>query len=602
VTIRFEFSVEDVHTHRAQIRMEVPEVSGSTLDLVLPVWMPGSYSIIETSRNVRDVRAVAGGSGRSLDIHRVDKTRWRVATDGSSSVEVRFAVYGHQLDDSCLDITSEHFFLNAGFCFPYVDGRTQEPYEVAIHAPSGWKAFTELEEIGKSPQRFRARDYDELVDEPIDVGTPVELRIHPNGIPHRILLCGPKGSYEPHRLEEDLARIVEAAIRIFGDSPLSHYTFFYHLVGPGSARYGGLEHRKSTSIVLPRQFFRPAEAYYRFLAVSAHEYFHLYNVKRIRPRVLGPFDYTRENYTRLLWAMEGSTDYFTGIILRRANLVTVPKYLERLGKLIRRYTNTPGRKVASLEELSTNAWIDLYRPYEETANQSVSYYVKGALVTLCLDLEIRSRTENRSSVEAVFRTLWEEYGRPDRGLEEDEILTVANRVSGLDLGPFFRKYVSGTDEIDFGAFLGHAGLRLVPQEKPPGHEEDPIPGYLGAEFADEGGRGKITVVLEDGPARRAGLSPQDEIVALDGEKVLFRDFPKICEKFPPGSEVEVTVFRRGVLTTVPVTTGKGPPERLVLTPRDDASDLARRIYESWLAEKWPPTGKKDSGTGTATAS
>ncbi len=589
--IRYDISVEDPTSHRLQVVVDIPEVSGPTLDLVLPSWVPGSYYIQDQARGIRSLRASQAGSGSPLPVTRQDKARWRVATEGVSHVEVRYEAYGHRIEDDGVDVTTEHLFLNPGIFLPYVDGREREPLELAVHVASPWRVYTELPEIGRSPARFRAHDYDELVDEPIDCGTPVELTVRPAGIPHRILLCGRGGNFEAHQVEADVTKIVEAAVRLMGGSPLQHYTFFYHLVDVRKSVLGGLEHKNSTSIVVARTSFRPEEEYRQVLGVTAHEYFHLYNVKRIRPRVLGPFDYTKENYTHLLWAMEGSTDYFEDLILLRAGLLPPSKYLEYQGKKIHRYVNTPGRKVASLEELSFNAWIDLYKRYEETPNQSVSYYLKGDLVTLCLDLEIRHRTEGRLSIESVFRTLWEEYGRRNRGLEENEILPVANRVTGLDLTDFFARYVSGIAEIDFSAFLGLAGLKVEPQERPPGKEDEPPSGWLGVELKDDEGRARIAAVLDDGPGRRAGLSPDDEFVALDGQRVRFADMPKALQRFPPGTSVELTIFRRGFLTSLPVETGKAPAEKFLIVPVDDATPMARRVYEGWIGVPWEPRKK-----------
>jgi predicted metalloprotease with PDZ domain len=591
--VRYDISVEDPKTHRIQVVVDIPDVAANSIDLVLPSWLPGSYVIRDQARFLRSVRATQAGTGSALPVAKQDKARWRVGAEGVSHVEVRYEAYGHDVTVHGTDVTSDHLFLNPGNCLAYVEGREREPLEVSIHVPPEWRVYTELAELGKSPARFRARDYDELVDEPIDCGTPVELMVRPAGIPHRILVCGKGGNFEAHKLETDVAKIADATIRLMGGSPLQHYTFFYHLTDSRWPGYGGLEHKNSTAIVAGRSTFRPEEDYLRFLGVTAHEYFHLYNVKRIRPRVLGPFDYTKENYTHLLWAMEGSTDYFGELMLLRAGLYTPAKYLEQVGKAIQIYLNTPGRKVESLEELSFNSWIELYKPYEDSPNQMVSYYLKGALATLCLDLEIRHRSEGKSSIEAVFRTLWEEYGAKDRGLEENEILPVVNRVTGLDMTDFFQRYISGVHEIDFGRFLGFAGLKVEAPERPAGREEEPPAGWLGIKLKDDAGLARITTVLDESPGRRAGLSPEDEIIALDGQRVAFADLPKALQRFPPGSAVEVTVFRRGFLTSISLETGKVPPEKLVIVPVDDAPPLARRVHEGWLGVPWE-TGKKSS--------
>ncbi len=592
--ITYSVSVERPSEHRAQFALEIPDVRTPFVDLVLPVWVPGSYYIQNTARAVREVRAWTPGRGRALPVERVEKARWRVSTDGVDRIEVAYTVYGHQMITEALDVTPEHWFLNAALCLPYVQGRKDEPMEVVLHLPDGWRAYSELREVAHHPLRLRAEDYDELVDSPIDCGTPVELSTVAAGIPHRIVLCGPGGNYEPHRIEEDLRRIAEATIRLFGGSPLARYTWFFHL---HEISDGALEHRSSVSAVVPRTTFRPASAYRWFLLLAAHEYFHLYNVKRIRPKVLGPFDYTKETYTRLLWAMEGTTDYYAHLLLRRSGLVSAEKFLEMIAKEARRLLLTPGRAVTDLESASLQTWVDFYQPYEESVNQSVSYYVKGSLVSLCLDLEIRHRTENRHSLDSVFRTLWTDFGVPGRGLEEGQLLPVMESVTGLTLQPFFDRYIRGTEELDLAAFSRHAGLEFRPKEKSREPEDDEPAGYLGLEYEDLRGHVRVTRVLDGGPARRAGISPGDELVAMNGVKVTHRDFAKMLETTPAGTEVSLSVFRRGWLTTLPATMGKSPPDSYEFAPVADPSPLARRIFESWLESPWKPPKAEPKPSG-----
>jgi predicted metalloprotease with PDZ domain len=488
------------------------------------------------------------------------------------------------------DVTPDHLFVNAALGLPYVDGRRAEPYDVVLELPSGWKVYTELPRVGELPARFRARDYDELVDSPLDCGHPVELDFHALGVPHQIVLCGKGGNYEAHRLEEDHRRIAEAAIRLFGGSPIRHYTFFYHLSDQSD---GALEHANSNSAVLPRNAFRPLSDYHRALWTASHEYFHLYNVKRIRPAILEPFDYTREGYTKLLWAMEGTTDYYGLLLLRRAGILSPAKFLEKLAGEAHRYLAIPGRRVGNLEESSFLAWVELYKPTEEFRNRSVSYYLKGLLVSFCLDLEIRHKTENRASLDTVLRSLWGRFTRDGRGVGGEEMLPIASEAVGLDLGPFFSRFIAGTDEVDFSTFARYAGLSFGSKPKPPDPEDDGEPGWLGLEYEDRGGLVRVTSVLDGGPARRAGVSPGDEIVAIDQAKVTHGDFSKALMRMPAGTSVELSVFRRGWLTSLSLTTGVPPPEKHQFTAVDSPTDLERSIYESWLDAKWEPAPKKD---------
>jgi predicted metalloprotease with PDZ domain len=535
-------------------------------------------------RGFRDMSACATPDGRPLSVERVDKSRWRIRTAGVTELRVDYTVYGHEMVTEAFDLTPEHLFVNAALCLPYVDDHLADPVEVALELPADWRVVTELEEVTRDPPCYRAPDYDTLVDSPIDAGHPLVLTIRPAGIPHRISLCGEGGNYDARRLEEDLGKIVEAAVRMVGDSPLRSYTFFYHLTDVPD---GGLEHANSNSCVVPRTTFAIPEDYLHFLSLTSHEYFHLYNVKRIRPKVLGPFDYTREVYTRLLWWMEGTTDYFAELVLRRAGLRSPSQALTEFAKMARTYADTPGRRRLGLEEASLIAWVDYYQPFEETPNQSVSYYLKGTLVSLCLDLEIRHRTEARASLETVLRSLWTDYGRPGRGLAEDELLSVANRATGLDLAPFFARYVQGTDDLDLNAFAQLAGLSLAAKPKPT-DDETPDPGYLGVRVENSGGLPRIRHVLLDTPGRRAGLTPGDEIVAINGVRVTFESFDRSMALYPPGTPVDLAIFRRGYLRHVALTTGTPPPEKYAFTPVEAPSDLARRVYESWLGAAWEP--------------
>ncbi|MCI4363626.1 MAG: PDZ domain-containing protein [Thermoplasmata archaeon] len=575
----------DPRTHRIAFRIDLPASPEESAELVLPTWSPGTYEIRESAREVRDLTARESPGGPSLVVDRTEKNRWRIVGTKGKEVEVDYEVYAHDLLDDGLDADAVHLFLNAPRCFPCLEGHRDDPVEVVLHLPAGWSAFAELPRVGEHPPRFRAADYDELVDSPIDCGLPVEVQFRPKGIPHRMLLCSGPGNFDAHRLEEDLPRLVEATIDYFGDSPLKGFTFFTHL---SDRRRSGLEHRASTSLIANRQMFRPRSAYEEFLLLCSHEYFHVYNVKRIHPKVLERPDLTRETYTRLLWLMEGTTDYVATLLLRYAGLDTASRTREKIATHVRNYRQGPGRLVRSLEEASLVCWIDLYRPYEESRNQSVSYYTKGTLVSWCLDLEILHRTGTERSLQTVLRHLWTEYGKTGRGIEEEEAQAIFERATGLDLGSFFDRYIRGTQEVDFAAFARLAGLScepVAPKEEP----EKPIPGYLGVEFAPERGELRIREVLDGTPARKAGISPDDEIVAIDGIRVNASGFGDALARLPPGSATEITLFRRRVLTSVRLTTASPPPEKYRIEPLEVAGPLERKVYEAWLRSPWEPS-------------
>lgn len=590
--IHYTVRPEAPSTHRVTVVAEVTHVAGPSFDLVLPSWVPGSYHVLDYARNIDHLTARDAAARSPLPVTRVDKARWRVLHAGCAHVEVTHSVYAHGLVTEGFDLTEGHLFVNAGLGLPALAGHESEPCDVTLLLPPGWSVHTELAPVSAHPPRFRARDYDELVDSPIDCGRPVTLGFRAAGVPHLIVLCGEGGNYEAHRLEQDLQRIAEATARLFGGLPVSHYTFFYHLHDISD---GGLEHATSNSCVIPRTTFRPASSYQKFLALTSHEYFHLINVKRIRPAALLPFDYTRESYTRLLWAMEGTTDYYGLLLLPRAKVLSTGKFLERLASEAQRYLGTPGRHARSLEDASFLTWIDLYKPMEETKNRSVSYYLKGLLVSFALDLEIRHATENRASLDTGWRAVWERFGRSGRGVGEDELLPTLSEAVGLDLAPFFARYVAGTDELDLARFARYAGLEFGPKTKVLGPEDDAEAGWLGVEHETREGRLRVITVLDGSPARRAGVAPGDEIVAIDRDRLAPEELTKALQRAPAGTEVELAVFRRGRLTFVPVTTAIAPPEKYEFLPTASPTPLERAIFESWTESSWEPPKRSEPG-------
>jgi predicted metalloprotease with PDZ domain len=599
VKVRYIVAPEDLAQHYLHVTVEVSELPADPpdIELVAPVWTPGSYLVREFARLFRGVQATAE-DGKVLPVVKVRKNRWKVSKGKGTSFSFSYRVYCHDISVEGIDVSEEHLYFNGAALFVYPEAAKDLPLELVVHLPSGWKPYTELAEVGRDPPRFRAANLDELIDSPFDAGHPTELTVRPAGVPHRILLCG-RGIFSPHRVEEDLGKIVEATYRMFGELPMSRYTFFFHL---NETWDGGLEHLAGTAITTPSTIFRPKKDYEDFLAVAAHEYFHLFNVKRIRPKVLGPFDYERENYTRMLWAMEGTTDYYTPLLLRRAGLYTPKRFLESLGERIKRLKETPGRNHQSLEEASFDSWIDLYRRHEETRNISISYYLKGDLVSACLDLEIRGRTANQRSLDDVMRHLWKEFGKKGVGIPEGDWAKEAEKVSGLDLGAFFDKYVRGREEIDFGTFLRHAGLLLEGKEEEGEGDEPPeLGGYLGVEFKREGDRSRVSFVLDGGPARRAGVTVGDEIVAVDGYRATHDSMGELLKRFPPGQKVDLALFRRGQLRTLEVTLGKAPPSKWVVKPDLAALEPARKLLESWMETTWDalPGVKKDEKKATS---
>jgi predicted metalloprotease with PDZ domain len=387
--------------------------------------------------------------------------------------------------------------------------------------------------------------------------------------------------------------VCEAQARLFGGLPMRRYLFLVYLMDKGR---GGLEHHDSTVLFFPRTALQNARGWEDFLTLAAHEYFHLWNVKRIRPQALTPFDYAQENYTSLLWAFEGFTAYYDNLFVLRSGLMSASRYLTRLGETLSSLYATPGRKTQTLAESSLVSWVKHYRPDEHSPNSAISYYLKGEAVAVLLELELRQATGNARGLDDVMRLLWQRHG-DGSGVPEDGVEAMASEVAGKDLRPFFDRAVRSTQELDFSLF-SHVGLelRLRPRESPNDKGGTPPPrvkgegrskGWLGVALK---GSATLATVLEGSPAQEAGLYADDELVALDGWRVDGAGLLSRCEDKTPGDTVRLTVFRRDRLMEVTVTLGQKPLDAVWLARVDRPTEAQKAAFQAWLGAPWDEPG------------
>lgn len=589
---RYTVSMHRPHTRHFDVEGRFDTDGRAALELTLPVWTPGSYLVREYARHLQEFSA-ADEAGHALSFRRTDKRTFRVETAGAREVVARWRVYANDLTVRAAHFDDTHGYFNGATLFLHDERARHQRHLVRIDAPQGWKTHVALPREGDS---FVAADYDTLLDSPFEVGPLEAERFTAAGVPHEVVVWG-KGNFETKQLLADLEAIVETEAQLFGGLPFERYLFIVLLSDKGR---GGLEHKASTTLLYPRFGFRPKKSYEEFLTLAAHEYFHLWNVKRIKPRSLVPFDYGRENYTSLLWAMEGFTSYYDTLLTRRAGLLSGARYLERQGENLTSLAQTPGRLVQSLDDASLCAWIKYYRPDENSTNSSVSYYLKGEVVALLLDLEIRARTADAKSLDDVMRLLWARYG-DEKGVPEEGVEAAASEVAGESLAGFFAKSVHAPGELDF-APLAHVGLELRRRVKEsssdkggtPGKDKEPgAPrGYLGATTRAQGERTFVTQVLEGSPAQEGGLHAEDELLALEGYRVEHDKLVARIEEHPPGTPVTLTVFRREALRALQVTLGARPQDMLFLAKRADATAAQKRAYQAWLGEPFDTDAAK----------
>ncbi|HEX8351381.1 MAG TPA: PDZ domain-containing protein, partial [Pyrinomonadaceae bacterium] len=537
--ITFKVSMPRPHTHLFEVgaRLQYRGAPPASVDLLMPVWTPGSYLVREFARHVQDF-AAEDAAGRALAWTKVNKNTWRVEPGGAREVRVRYSVYANELTVRTSELNDRRAFWNNANLLMYPEGNLGAPATLVVEPFGGWKIATGLPAAPGAPNTFRAENFDVLYDSPFLASDFRVLSFEVAGVTHRVVVDG-RGHYDAERLRRDAQKIVEAAVAVMGDTPYRDYTFLLLLADKNG---GGLEHLNSTALIWKRFGFSTPEDLRGLHTLIAHEFFHVWNVKLLRPDALGPFDYTRENYTRLLWVAEGVTNYYETLLVRRAGLLTDRQYLDLMGREIQTLQNTPGRLEQSLEEASFDAWIKYYRPDENTVNTAVSYYDKGAIVGLMLDLEIRRRSDGARSLDDVMRSLYGEFAKRGRNYTPEDFRRAAERAAGGSLEEFFRRYVSGREELDYDAALASAGLRLDTASDRAGRPAA-AEAYLGANLEEKDGRLAVKNVPAGTPAYEQGLSAFDQIVAVDGYRATLDSLNARHADKRPGDQLTLSVFR-----------------------------------------------------------
>ncbi len=575
------FPHPQAHLMEVELRIEVPD-PGAPLELWMPVWTPGSYLVREYARHLEGFEA-EGPGGAPLEWGKTAKNVWRVEPAGAGNLTVRYRLYGREMSVRTNWIEDGFALVIPAGTFLTARGLEGRPHAVRVEPPPGWAGvWTALDpESGAETgaYAYRARDLDELVDSPLLAGSPAVHDFEVDGKPMSLVNLGEGGLWDGDRAAADVRRVVEGYRALYGGLPFPRYLFL-NLI---TESRGGLEHKNSSVLMTSRYAFRDRRSYVSWLGLVSHEFFHVWNVKRSRPLALGPFDYEREVYTRSLWVAEGVTNYYTDLIPRRAGLTTDEEYLEKLGKLVESVQTTPGRLLTSLEGSSFDAWIKLYRPDENTANTTISYYVKGAVAAWLLDAALRRTTGGAGSLDDLMRLLFQRHAG-ERGYTDEEVQAAAESVAGQSLGDFFDRVVRGTGELDYAPALAWFGLRFKPEDS---GEEAPDRPWLGIETRDDAGRLLVKSVRRDGPAHAAGLNVDDEILALGNYRILPANFSDRLGQYRPGDRLAITVARRDALRTVPVALGRHPgsPWKLEFDP--EAPPEAAAARRAWLEEAVP---------------
>lgn len=592
--VHYRITALDPAAHLFEVRCTVDAPAPGGQRFRLPRWVPGSYLIREFARNFVDVRATHGTADAAVPIAKEDASTWLAAPcAGPLTVIARVYAFDVSVRTAYLDTTRGYF--NGGAVFLCPEGMESDPATMEIVLPpdaayAKWRCATTMTRDDATKWRFRAANYDELIDHPVEMADFAVCHFAAGGVPHQVAITG-RHTIDAPRLERDLAKVCQWQIDLFGGTPpFPTYLFQVMAVGDG---YGGLEHRSSTSLLCSRNSLpqrgmtEPTDDYVNFLGLASHEYFHAWNVKRIKPAVFLPYDLSRENYTRQLWAFEGITSYYDDLALVRSRVVSEAKFLELLGRGITTVLRTPGRHRQSVADASFDAWIKFYRQDENSPNALVSYYAKGALVALALDLQLR--LDGRTTLDDVMRALWQRYGAVGIGVPEDGIGALASELAGRDLGDFFARYVHGTEDPPLASLLASHGVTLDLRATAGNNDRGGKPAavatgagarsWLGAKIT---GDLRLQHVYSGGPAERAGLAAGDTLVALDGIKATADALNALAERGAAGRRIAVHAFRRDELMTFDVELAAAPLDTAVLAINANAAPDAQTRRAAWL--------------------
>ncbi len=571
INISYIVTFPEAQAHYTEIEMDITGLDQKFLDLKMPVWTPGSYLVREFSKNVESFTATS--DQRLISSGKISKNTWRVNTEGRTAIKVKYKVYAFELSVRTSYIDAAHAFLSSTSIFLYPDGLLHHPSTIHLVPYKGWtKVSTSLEPVNGDPFTLHAPDYDILFDSPIELGNQDVIEFDVDGVHYQVAMSG-GGNYDRERLKIDMAKIIRKEVAIYGENPNKRYVFIVHNTSRGG---GGLEHLSSCVLGASRDNYANERGYQGFLELVAHEHFHLWNVKRLRPIALGPFDYDNENYTTNLWIAEGFTAYYQDIVVRRTQNYSPQTYLEALAADINYVANAPGSRVQSLAEASFDAWIKLYRPNENTNNVTISYYNKGSIIALLFDLEIIHVSKAKYSLDDVMRYMYETYYKgKSRGYTDAEFKAGVEKFAGRSLDDVYAKYVNGLEDVDYEYYLNLAGYHLT--DELAGNND----AALGVGIPANNGKLLVSSVVRNSAAWIDGINVNDEITAIDSVKVT--DLNAVIGTKKPGDKVVVSVLRDGLPLNLPVTLLKKNLVKYKIEALEQATAQQLLVRKKWLS-------------------
>lgn len=568
-TMAYTVSMSQPGTHQFHVTFRCEGLKGEMQDFLMPAWMPGFYRIMDYEKNVSNFRA-GDGSGRFLPWEKVTRNTWRVTTGNVRTIVLDYDVFGNVSFVAQNYLDEKRAFIAPPGLYMYVSGQIHHPVTVALQTPAGWTQIgTGLDPVKGRPRTFYAPDFDVLYDCPTLLGSQEVRGFDVKGIPHRVVIENVPESVDRPKMMADLKRMVEAATGLMGDIPYKHYTFL--MMGAGN---GGIEHANSAACAFNGKGLTEEKAYRGWLSYISHEYFHHFNVKRIRPIALGPFDYETENLTDMLWVSEGLTVYYENIIMVRAGLMTPAQYLEEMQNAMTRFENSPGHRYMSAAESSLGTWGGA--GFGGDRKTTMSYYDNGAMLGAMLDLEIRAASRNQRSLDDVMRSLYRIYYREKkRGFTDAEFREECENAAGSPLTEVL-EYAASSKDVDYAKYFALAGLEVKAAVA------DAPGAFLGLDSRTDGGKLFVTGASAGSPAEAAGFAPGDQILEVDGVAAATKVLIDQLAAKEPGDKIKLRYSRGDKAQDVEITLGKNAKVTYSIARVPSPDPLQSAILKDWL--------------------
>lgn len=575
-SIEYRVSMPNPHTHYFEVEIQLKNYDADFVDFKMPVWTPGSYMVREYAKNVEEFFAADGGERNALNVNKINKYTWRIEHHKSDNVYVKYKVYAFEGDIRMSYLDDDHAFIMANTLLMFVEDLRNTSSVLKINVPDQWKKIsTSLTKLEGKSNAFYVPNYDILVDSPIEIGNHEIIEFTAAGVQHEIAMVG-NGNYNKKQIQTDLKKIVESSTAIFGENPNDQYTFIIH---NSENRGGGLEHLSSTVLGVSRWSYGDENSYKKFLALAAHEYFHLWMVKRLKPLELDFINYDQEIYTDLLWVMEGITSYFEEKIMLRAGFYNEDKFINNLLSAMSNNLNAPGARVQSVAEASFDAWIKFYRRNENSGNNQISYYSKGMILGALLDLQIIDGSKGGQSLDDVVSHLYHQfYKKKGTGIVVEDVKKAAEKASNRKLDRFFRDYVDGTKDLDNEKYLRFAGIGLIENSNATNAKS------IGVNLGKKTTGTHVKSLIRGGSAYENGINVGDELISINGYRINDHNFNLLIDQFTIGEKVTFLINRKGMVQAIELEIRKDNKVNYSYEMLEDRTRQQEKVYKTWLGK------------------